>query len=369
MLQDLRPVHTLNARGHMLLEIVRAEFNLDGAAMLREIQALRREVEEVLGAKGISYDALRPALVPSQKRREIALVFDSTAIDDNFYGRQIFNRYMPLFDARSDHSVLVGDYGTLDDNDEPLLAKALHDTVAPVRPVKYRHSSQFFIVYINNLSNQMFTRFDAGLRPFAGYVGHADMTYGSTFKILLSTMLANGFIKHGRTLIQPHEGDRSNGEDINPSLLDFETLGYTCRSISDNLAGPLLSYKIERPVIDYHDTDTEMALNAVSIKPLPLGDFTICVDEAKAAYARTHNAAAIARAGIDQISASELGDLIASKIRASYIYRLEYQAAFDITKFNVILELSAREGRQPVRLLATLEYRPDNQVLKLITLF
>ena len=91
--------------------------------MLHEIQALRREVEEVLSAKGISYDALRPALVPNQKRREVALVFDTTAIDDSWYGGRIFERYMPLFKATGSHSVLAGDYGTLYDGDEPLLAR------------------------------------------------------------------------------------------------------------------------------------------------------------------------------------------------------------------------------------------------------
>ena len=336
--------------------------------MLRKIQALRREVEDVLAIKGISYDALRHALVPSQKRREIALVFDTTMIDDSWYGLPIFERYMPLFDARSDHSVLAGDYGTHDSSYEPLLATALHAAVVPVRPVTYRHSSQFFIVYINNLTDKMFVRFDTGLRSFAAYVGHADMTYSSPFKVLLSTMLEVDYIKHRRTIIQAYD-DGCNVEDVDISGRGFETFGYTCRILPDYLAGPLLSYKIERPVLEHHDTDTEMALNAVNVKPLPLGEFTIDVDEAKAAYVRGKNASAMARAGLDKISANDLASLIASKISASYIYQLEYKAAFDVTQFNVILEVPAGEGNRPVRLLAGLEYRPNDQVLKLINLF
>jgi hypothetical protein len=369
MLPDIRPVHTLNARSNILLEVVRAQSRLDPPAMLREIQSLRREVETVLAAKAISYEELRAALIPSQKRREVALVFDSNAIDDTFYGRPIFEQYMPLFNANSNHSVLVGDYGTHKNSDEPLLAQALCDAVMPVRSVKYRHSTQFFIVYINNLTEAMIARFDAGLRPFAGYVGLVDVTNGSVFKFLLSTMLANVFIKHGRVILQEHEDDRPNEEDVNLSGLPFEAFGYTCRSLQSYLQGPLLTYKIERPVFDRHDTDTEMSLNAVSAKPLPLCDFSIEVDEAKAAYVRSHNVSAMARAGLEQVSANELRRLIASKIRMSYIYRLEYQAAFDITKFNVIIEVPSREGDQPVRLLAALEYRPNDQTLKLITLF
>jgi hypothetical protein len=62
----------------------------------------------------------------------------------------------------------------------------------------------------------------------------------------------------------------------------------------------------------------------------------------------------------------DLRRLVASKIMASYIYRLEYRADFNITKFNVIVEVPRREGDMPVRLVAALEYRPTDQVLKLI---
>lgn len=369
VLPDIRPVHTVNARGNIFLEVVRAQSNLDASAMLREIQRMRREVEEILAAKGINYDALRPALVPSQKRREIALVFDTTRIEGSWYGLQIFERYMPLFNVTGNHSVLVGDYGTLSDSDEPLLAEAFHNAVVTVRPVAYRHSSQFYVVYINNLSDDMVSRFDLGLRLFPAYVGFADMTCGSPFKFLLSTVLANSFTKHNRTIIQEHEDDRPNTEDINISRMPFETFGYTCRSLVSYLQGPLLTYKIERPVFDHDDIDTEMALNSVSSNPLPLSDFEIDVDDAKAAYVRGHNTPAMARAGLDQISADNLRGLIASKIKGSYIYRLEYRAEFDVTKFNVIVEVPSPVGRQPVRLVAALGYRANDRALKLITLF
>ena len=74
---------------------------------------------------------------------------------------------------------LGGDYGTLNNNHEPLLAKAFCDAVVPVRSVTYRHSSQFHVIYVNNLTEAMVSRFDNGLRPFVGYVGMADMSYGS----------------------------------------------------------------------------------------------------------------------------------------------------------------------------------------------
>jgi len=367
--ENIRPVHTLNARGNVFLDVVKAHRGLGPPQMLCEFQAMRREVEEILATKSIRYEDLRGALVPSQKRQEVSLVFESAAIPSGNYGLIVFANIMPLLDAKGSHSVLVGDYGTFDNADEPLLAQAFRDAVKAARPVIYRHSSQFFIVYINNLTSAMVARLETGLRPFVGYVGIADMTYGSIFKFLLSTMLANVFLKHGRTIILGHEDGRPNDEDCNMVGWPFECFGYTVRSLVAYLQGPFLTYKIERPVLDDYDSDTEMSLNAISDMPLPLIDFAIQVESAKVAYVRGHNAPALARAGLEAIDSDRLSALIRSKINGSYIYRLEYVAEHAAMKYNIILEVPAKNQAGAVRFLAALEYRPQDKQLRLITLF
>ena len=317
MNNDIRPIHTLNARGNVFLVVMRDYLQLSPSKVLHEIQELRRETESVLNFKNIPYGALRSALVPSHKRREIALVFDTTEIKSGNYGREIFYQFMPLFDVNSNNSVLVGDYGMFNNNHEPLFANAFGDAVLRVSSVIYRHSSQLYVIYINNLTEAMVSRFDNGLRPFAGYVGMADMSYGSAFKSLLSTMLANAFLKYGRIVLQGHEDDRPNNEDVNLIGWPFKKFGYTCRSLASYLHGPLLTYKIERPVLVHDDSDTEMSLNAVNASSLPLDGFTIEVDEAKAIYVRNHNVPSITRAGLEQAGADTLRRLISNKIRAS----------------------------------------------------
>jgi hypothetical protein len=52
----IKPVHTLDARDHVMLEVVRDFFNLSSERMLREIQSLRYQVEDELLKKGISYE-------------------------------------------------------------------------------------------------------------------------------------------------------------------------------------------------------------------------------------------------------------------------------------------------------------------------
>lgn len=105
---EVRPIHTLNARGNVLLEVTRDYFKISTAAMFREIQRLRQETEEALALKGIRYADLKTALVPDRQRKEMALVFDRNAIEKSWYGLEVFRRLIPLFDRNSNHSVLVG---------------------------------------------------------------------------------------------------------------------------------------------------------------------------------------------------------------------------------------------------------------------
>lgn len=363
-----KPVHTINARGNVMLEVVRDYFRVPPERMFWEIQALRHAVEEALAIKGIKYDELKTALVPDRKRREMALVFDTLVIENSWYGLEVFRRLIPLFSRDSNHSVLAGDYIDTGAGQE-LLFEAMQGAVTLTRHVDYKHSSQFYIIYINNLTDGMVRRFHEGLCGWEGYVGYADTTYSSPFKTLLSTMLVNAFIKHRKTIIQGHEDDRPNEEDVNMSSHPFEEHGYTCRSVQSQLGGTLLSYKIERPVFPGFESDTEFSLNAISPNPQPLDGFAIEVEEAKLEYVKTAKAGSLTGAGLQQASASELSALIRSKISASYIYNMAFDEQHDVAKFNVIIELPRQEAGGHIRLLASMEYKPEKKQLRLITLY
>jgi hypothetical protein len=363
-----KSIHTLNARDHVMLEVMRDHFGLTPTQMFREISALRDAVEVQLALKGIAYEKLKSALVPDRKRKEIALVFDTRAIASNWYGLDVFERLIPLFDKTSNHSILVGDY--LDrSGQEAALLHAMQQAVHLIRDVEYHHPTQFYIVYINNLTDAMIETFHTGLKQYPGYVGFADTTYSSNFKIFLSTMLVNLGIKHGRIVIQGHEPDRDKNEDVNTCGYPFESAGYLCRSLSSDLMGVLLSYKIERPVFDGFEVDTEFSLNAISTTPLLLDDFDIEVTEAKLAYIKDAKAGSAERAGIDAMSVDDLAELIKRKVAANYIYNLGFNAIHNVAKFNIMIELPSQAQEHLTRLLAALEYQPNKSTLRLITLY
>ncbi|WP_429819543.1 hypothetical protein [Ensifer sp. B1-9] len=340
---EVRPIHTLNARGNVFLEVTRDYLKVSPAAMFREIQRLRHETEEALALKGIRYTDLKTALVPDRQRKEMALVFDRNAIENSWYGLQVFRKIIPLFDRNSNHSVLVGDY-IGDHGAQDLLFNAMQQSVVLTRDVDFEYSHQFFVVYINNLTEAMMARFHQELASWQAYIGHADTTYASQFKLLLSTMLADAFIKHRTIIIQGHEDDRPNTEDI-------------------NMCG-----KIERPVYPGFEVDTEFALNAINPNPQPLEGFSVEVEEAKLGYLKSAKSGSLARAGLEQVTEDELAALIRSKISASYIYNMSYDDTHQVSKFNVIVELP-RVDEAATRLLAAMEYKPDSRSLRLITLY
>lgn len=361
-------IHTLNARNNIMLEVMRDYFKLSADSMFREIQELHRLTVEALAKKGISYDKLKSALVPNQHRRETALVFDTTAIKSSWYGFDVLKQIIPLFDRKGNHSVLVGDYLDRPGHEERQV-EAFKTAIRFRRDVVFRHPTQFYIVYINNLSDAMVQRFDEGLRDYLAYVGIADMTYTSDFKIYLSTMLVNVFIKHGSIILQGHEPDRAPNEDVNMSGYPFEENGYACRSVHGDLMDVLLAYKIERPVFKGFEVDTEFGLNAISIVPMALDDFRIQVEEAKLGYLKSEKNGSVERAGLQAISSEELAGLIKAKISGSYIYNLCLDTMHNIMRFNIIVELPTSASRRETRLSAALEYQPDCRTLRLITLY
>ena len=102
-------IHTLEARGNILLEVLKDRYHVEDSAMRRLIWREADELTRMLEQKGVSYQDLKPALVPQVKKTELALFFDRTRIDAAAYGWQVHPRIIPLLNPGSSHSVFHGD--------------------------------------------------------------------------------------------------------------------------------------------------------------------------------------------------------------------------------------------------------------------
>jgi hypothetical protein len=360
-------IFTLNARENLMLEVLQGYFGLDQMSVFREINGVFSTLLRILRSKQVEYKSLKNALVPSPDRNEAAFVFDSRAIESGWYGFAVFERLLPALDRRGIHSILCGDYIGKNDAQERLYVE-FRDNVELARDCTYRTSNQFFLVYINNLSDQMVEGLRNSLAPYPAY-GFADCNWPSAFKTHLSMTLCNGFVKHGNLILAGHEDDRDNSEDIDVTGYPFEQNGYVCKSLQSMLFDLFLSYKIEREVRRGFESDTLFALNAISRTVVPLGDCGVQIEENKLNHLLKKKQGSMKRAGLVGLTKYELELMIRERIEASYIFNLTYIEKYDLMKFNTVLNLATEDTRHLVKLTASIEYKPRAKQLRLITMF
>lgn len=357
-------VFTIDARENVFLETMKATLDLSTTDTYREIRVLFEQLIDILRNKKIDYNHLKPALVPRANRKEVALVFDTTQIKSAAYGSEVFSNILPLLEHESVFSCLCGDY--IANNEHQLLLRDVffleiqqaHDTT-------YRHSSQYFIVYLNNLSDRHFTTLTKGLLNYKAFIGHFDLTFDSPMKTLLSTMLIRLFIKNKMTVLLSSE----DSEDGNSTMYPFEEHGYKCLGIAALCYGLFLSYKIERNVFPGFELDTTFSINTISQNALDILDFNLVIEERKHKYLLQNKIGNLKRANLHTLTQEELEAIIKRKLNDNYLYNLSYTPEFNTIKFNILLEVPRIDKKESMKLVAALEYMESTKVLRLITLF
>lgn len=351
-----------------MLDVLQDYFGLSRAQMRREINASFSVLLEILKAKHIDYLSLKNALVPRPDRNESAFIFDTTQISSAWYGLEAFEHILPALDKNGTHSVLAGDLSG-ETNMQNRLYDAFNQEVSLARSSNWKHSSQFFVVYINNLSDQMVSNIRNALDPYAGYVGWANCYAPSFLKTYFSLILCNSFLKVKRIIIQGHEDDVENTEDVNMAGYPFEKYGYTCKSLQSAYNDLFLHYKIERGVYPGFESDTLFSLNSISNSVVPLDECQVEVEEAKLRYLQEKKEGSMKRSGLLPLSREDIQTKIRQRLASNYIFNMAYTAEHDTMKFNTILNFVLKEENKLMKLTVSLEYKPSEKRVRLITMF
>jgi len=362
----METIYTIDARDHCMLEVMKDCFKLDHEAIYRETNGMFQELLRTLKRKSINYQELRACLTPSIDKKEVILVFDTLQIDNSWYGGDVFKKILPLLDRRSSHSFLCGDYidkGLSQDR----LYQELVASIESRNPSEYRHGSQYFLVYMNNVSDDLLNRLDDGLKEFKPYTGHIDVTFSCFMKRYASVSLVNSFIKHKGIVICSHEDDRDDADNINMPGYAFEENNYKCFSVQDSLFGVFMSYKIERPVFEGFKRDTEFAINSITSNVLAIDDFDVEIENSKLQYLKEKKTGRMKKSQLIQFERKELEALIRSKVSDNYLYNMTYLEEHGTAKFNVLIEKEVSDG-MAIRLMVALEYMPIDRKLRLITM-
>lgn len=361
-----RPIWTLDARDNIYLEVVTEYFKMTNSQSRDLIQYTHRELLAILARKRVDYNALRAALTPSTKRLEYAFIFDSAKVDYWHYGIGIAEHVLPLLDKRTTCSILTGDLLGLDQSTRLQLVL---NYARPDKRTQISGRVEPYCIYINNLTDRMAQSLIAGLDKYPPFIACIPATYSSPVKDYISSTVGWSYVKTGRTMICAHEDDVSNEEDVNNPDWPLSSHGYRAISIQETYANLFLSYKIERRVLAGLESDTEFALLSISESPIPLQGLRIDVSEAKLDYLRSAKEGNMKLAGLNSLTGSQLAELISSKISQNYIYNLRFLNEHEVSLFNIIIEIHVENRTVPVKMMAALEYRPHESLLRLVTLF
>jgi hypothetical protein len=347
----------------MLLSLMAAQLGLTDQQVREEICAAHDVVVDVLARKGVAYADLRNGLVPRRDRLEVAFLFDSAQITSAFYGVDVAKHLVPLLPKDLTCGILAGD---LIMEDQDLAFRLLSEEVVLHRSVEVRHTTQLFCVYLNNLTPTMRDSLVGGLRQYEPFVGYAETSTSSALKDWLSMTVGTAYFKAGSVVLNGHEDDVSDDEDYNMKSWPWADSGYFCRSFRDAYFHLFLSFKIERRVLPA-ETDTRFSLLAISDEPMSLPEMQVEVSEEKMRYLRTSKQGSLERAGLSHLTDEELARVIGDRLTQSYIYELGYRDEYNLSQFNLMLEIPTAD--RPARLMAAMQYQPDEARLRLLTLY
>ena len=209
----MTPILSLNARSYVLFECIKDSFDLDTKGLRKEITILHSETINTLKSKGIDYMALKSALTPKTDKYEAAFLFDTRKIESGWYGLSVFRAFIHLLNKSTTQSVRVGDL--LGEN-QKLIFEILDSSLVKHRELNFVHSSNFYCIYINNLSEHRINEIHKNLMEFNAYCGYIPATKEIVARIYLSTTLMSFFLKHKNKIITSHEIDRLDRENRHP---------------------------------------------------------------------------------------------------------------------------------------------------------
>lgn len=365
-------IFTINTKGYVLYPVAKSYFEMTDDEVYGMINDEFSIMVNRLSKKGVKYDNLKRALIPNQDKdnNEVCLVFDTTLIDTSSYGFEVFSRLIPVLDKESTYSILAGDYidAIINSTDaQQHLFDALNEVIIKCNDSFYRHSSQYFLIYINSITKGQISSIVKELQKFNCFYGYAFVNTNSRFKTYLSYILPPVCIKSKNIVITSHPADCDDDKNVNMRGYPFEENGFKLVSINDDSFGPFLSYKIESILPDKEDIS--FSFNALFRKFNSIEKLKLNLSDGKWGYL---NDGIKGKGGIlkslafDKISKDDFAKIIFKKICGNYIYNLKINE-FGDRLFNVCIELPTKNENLR-RTTISLKYNPDCGEIDVVTL-
>lgn len=362
-------IYSIESRDNFMLSLMKDFFKLDGKEVSNEIRSYFAEFRKHFKPTNINYEDLKYALVPNKSRKEYLFAFDSAVIKDYAYGAYIFNKIIKGFDKSKAYNILSGD---LLDFSNGKYIKSILEMFFNELGVEYidekRFTNRFYCIYINNLSDSDIEKLVDLSKKMNCFIGCADMTYSCPLKTYLTKSIGTRFIIYKDKIINGHEPDINEIRNYNMPGYDFEENGYNVISIQGNYFSVFMSYLISSDIVVWKEEKYKEIISNLITNQDKLSKIDFILLKDKIEYIESAKRT-MTRLGFEKSDHEKIYKLILEKMRDNMIHNIDFSLLeeFGIVKFNIVFDYKSQGVWR--KFVCTLKYEPDNEILKLVTMY
>jgi len=365
-------IYTFDTRDLLIWDLLKDSYHLNGRQIFTEVQSVFNPMIKRLNQINVPYDKLKNVLIPQKDKFEICFIFDSQRIDVADYGTPILKSIIPLLANLEKTAVFFGDLiGPENSYGQIALRSIMEQSITFYRNLDYRHSSQYFIVYITNLTLKVIESIHTSLKENLFYIGYANLTYQCFLKDIVSVSINQKMLFYKKIVILPVTEDDTidDCKPINYTMINFKDFGYSIRNIGQIPFSSFLSFKIARRYSESDVSDQIFALNTVIENPLPINKYELLIDPAKLQYLKDKKIGILKKSGIEQLDIDNFIKIIKYNINSNYLFNMDYNQNFECLKANTFIDIcNANDGKLQKCMLS---FQIDNKkkALRFITMY
>lgn len=361
-------IHSVTTHNNLLLAAMRETFNLTDEAFHRMMRADHLQLTRTLDKLDIAYSSLAKALMPDHRRREIALLFDSTVASlssNGFYAIDVAEAWISgLPRPRKGvpvNSILRGD---LLHAPADKVQAAMERSVVYHQPFTVTYAQQVYCVYVTNLSEPQAKALTSSAAEHPAYFGYADCTGRSVLKAHLGLSLMNSGLRVGDMIL---EGVPVDGVP-NGARLPFGAAGFTPTAVIDSLFLPFLGYRINSHLTGQNREDNRSALTMLSPDAAHLESPDIWMTQGRYGYLQDgKHRDSMEKAGLLHLDQPALEVAVSKLVAQGYLYNLRLDAYGNLL-YKALVDVEVEDGQYQTFTIG-LRFNPEDKRVELMTFF
>jgi len=361
-------IHTFNSREFIFWDFFKNHYDKSDVDIYNKITELHKMTISRLMDAGINYDDLKNTLTPQKKKNEVGFLFDIGKIENSYYGAEVLRHIQKALAEINRAAIFYGDLvaGSRNRNIQLKIRKALQREVIISNSLDFKNGVQYFVVYINNLTDHMVLKLLHELERLKYFVGYCNLSYSSYLKNAVSASINQQLLLHDKKVLQVSiDGEF---EDVNYTHFDFENTDFKIINIDGYQYYSFLCYKIKRDFFEIDVSDQVFSVNSVCQRTDIINDYEVIVDDNKFKYLLDNKSGSVKSVGGANVTKQYFIQKIVENINTNYLYNLDLNE-YGCLKFNTDLEIYDENTTKKSRCVASFEIVMEKKQIRLITLY